>query len=113
LPSRFDTGYVAPVPSDEEHLDDWAGEPDPRVDDWADDSDPGDDKELKGLAADIGTIMAGRTVVPAAIMWWRTRRERRAEQEDEFSTRTERARRSRWFEIRVLRGPAVRLIGTW
>jgi hypothetical protein len=92
LPSRCKTGYVAPMPSDE--LDDWAGEPDPRGDDWADDSDPDDDKELKELAADIGTILAGRTVAPAAIMRWRTRRERRAEKEDASSERTEWARRS-------------------
>jgi hypothetical protein len=69
------------------------------VDDWADDSDPDDDEELKELTADIGTILAGRTVVPAAIMWWRTRRERRASKEAGSSTTTERAHRSRWFEI--------------
>lgn len=99
LPGGGETGYVAPVPSDDEHLDDHAREPDPRVDRWADYSDPDDDQELKELTADIGTILAGRTVVPAAIMWWRARRERRAEKEAASSATSVRARRSRWFEI--------------
>jgi len=50
-------------------------------DDCADYSAPGDDEELEALTAEIVTILAGVTVVPAAIMWWRTRRARRAEKD--------------------------------
>jgi hypothetical protein len=95
---RGQTRACQPEDPEQYYLDDWVGEPDPRVDDWNDDSNTDDDKELDELAADIGTILAGRTVVPAVIMWWRTRRERRAEKEGACST-TEQAGRSRWFEI--------------
>jgi hypothetical protein len=46
-------------------------------DDWAN-PDPSDDDELKELVADIGSVLAAATAVPAAIAWWRTRRERRS-----------------------------------
>jgi len=70
---------------------------DPRVRDWADDDpDPRADDEL---TADIGSILAGVTVVPAAIGWWRMRRERRAEQDTTPSGTTERVRQPRWFEL--------------
>ena len=65
---------------------------------WADHPEP-DDEELEALTADIATILAGRTVMPAGIMWWRTRRERRAEKEAAYSRATERTRPPRWFEI--------------
>jgi hypothetical protein len=58
-----------------------------------------DDEEIEALTADIGSILAGRTVLPAAIMWWRTRRSRRAEKQARSSATTERPRRPRWFEI--------------
>jgi hypothetical protein len=80
------------MPIDHDHVDD-----DLRVDDWADDDpDPRADEEL---TADIGSILAGVTVVPAAIGWWRTRRERRAEQQATPSGTTERVRPPRWFEL--------------
>jgi hypothetical protein len=65
----------------------------------ADYSDAGADAELEALTADIGTILAGRTAVPAAIMWWRTRHERRAEKEAPSASAAEPSRRPRWFEI--------------
>jgi hypothetical protein len=49
------------------------------LEDRDDYADPSDDRELDELTADIASILAGRTVAPAAIMWWRTRRERRAD----------------------------------
>ena len=67
--------------------------------DSADYSDASDDEELQALTADIGTILAGRTVVPAGIMWWLTRRSRRAEKEATSASAAERIRRPRWFEI--------------
>ncbi len=74
-----------------------ADDPDPRVDDWVgDDPGPRDDEEL---TADIGSILAGVTVVPAAIGWWRLRRERRAEKQATSSGTTERIRPPRWFEL--------------
>jgi hypothetical protein len=84
------TGYVIGMPTD--HDD--AGAPGPRVDDWDDEPDPGSDEELTG---DIGSILAGVTVVPAAIGWWRMRRGRRADQQATAST--ERIRPPRWFEL--------------
>jgi hypothetical protein len=82
------------MPTDYEDVDDGPG---PRVDDWSDDDlDPRADEDL---TADIGSILAGVTVVPAAIGWWRTRRERRTEQQAASSTSTERVRRPRWFEL--------------
>jgi hypothetical protein len=70
---------------------------DPAVDDWADDGpDPSADEEL---TADIGSILAGVTVVPAAIGWWRMRRERRAGQQAMSSGTTEQIRPPRWFEL--------------
>jgi hypothetical protein len=66
------------------------------LDDGADYSEPGDDREAEALAADIASIIAGRTVVPAAVMWWRTRCERRAEKDARASEGT---RPPRWFEI--------------
>jgi hypothetical protein len=68
--------------------------PDPRVDDWDDDADPRADEELTG---DIGSILAGVTVVPAAIRWWRMRRGRRGDQQATAST--EQTRPPRWFEL--------------
>jgi hypothetical protein len=62
--------YFVRMPREDHDLDD--------RDDYA---DPSDDQELDELTADIASILAGRTVAPAAIMWWRTRRERRAEKE--------------------------------
>jgi hypothetical protein len=70
---------------------------DHRIDDWADDDpDPRADEEL---TADIGSILAGVTVVPAAIGWWRMRRERRAGQQAMSSATTEQIRPPRWFEL--------------
>jgi hypothetical protein len=67
------------------------------VDDWAgDDAGLRDDEEL---TADIGSILAGVTVVPAAIGWWRMRRERRAAKEATSSGTTGRTRPPRWFEL--------------
>ncbi|MGO8956617.1 MAG: hypothetical protein ACLQFR_04485 [Streptosporangiaceae bacterium] len=66
------------------------------LDDGADYSEPGDDEEAEALTADIASIIAGRTVVPAAVAWWRTRRERRAERDPGPSEGT---RPPRWFEI--------------
>jgi hypothetical protein len=80
------------MPIDHEEVDD-----DPRVDDWADDEpDPRVDEEL---TADIGSILAGVTVVPAAIGWWRMRRELRAERQATPQGTTERIRPPRWFEL--------------
>lgn len=77
--------------------DDHPDIPDPRVDDWADDDpDPRADEEL---TADIGSILAGVTVVPAAIGWWRTRRGRRAERQVTPAGTAERIRSPRWFEL--------------
>jgi hypothetical protein len=88
------TRYVARMPTDHDEVDD---HPDPRLDDWADDDlDPRDDETL---TADIGSILAGVTAVPAAIRWWRMRAERRAEQQATDSGSTERVRRPRWFEL--------------
>jgi hypothetical protein len=70
-------------PADERYLARMASD-DVDLDDWADYSDPGHDDEdddEEERAAEIGTITAGRTVVPAAFAWWRTRRERRAEKQ--------------------------------
>jgi hypothetical protein len=80
------------MPIDHEAVDD-----DPHIDDWADDEpDPRADEEL---TADIGSILAGVTVVPHAIGWWRTRRERRAEQQATSSVAAEQIRPPRWFEL--------------
>jgi hypothetical protein len=69
----------------------------PRVDAWADgDPDPRADEEL---TADIVSILAGVTIVPAAIGWWRMRREWRAEQQATSSGATEQIRPPRWFEL--------------
>lgn len=78
LPSRYWTSYVARMPTDDDDLDDWADSADLGDDGSADYCDPGDDEELSELTGEIGSIMAGRTVVPAAIAWWRMRRGRRA-----------------------------------
>jgi hypothetical protein len=64
--------------------------------DWA---EPVNDDEAEALTADMATILAGRTVVPAAIMWWRTRRERRAGMESTPSRTNERTRPPRWYEL--------------
>ena len=91
---RFGTGYVARMSTHHDGVND---DPDPRVDDWADDDvDPHDDEDL---TADIGSILAGVTVVPAAIGWWRMRRERRADQQATSPSSAERIRRPRWFEL--------------
>jgi hypothetical protein len=80
------------MPTDHEDVDD-----DLRLDDWADDDpDPCADEEL---TADIGSILAGVTVVPAAIGWWRMRRELRAERQATPQGTTERIRPPRWFEL--------------
>jgi hypothetical protein len=68
-----------------------------RADDWADDDPARRDEEE--LTADIGSIVAGVTVVPAAIGWWRLRRERRGEKDAPSAGTTDRARRPRWFEL--------------
>ncbi len=81
------------MPTDHGDVD---NDPDARVDDWADD-DP-DPRADEDLTADIGSILAGVTVVPVAIGWWRMRRERRAEQQATSSTTPER-RAPRWFEL--------------
>jgi hypothetical protein len=54
--------------------------------------EPVNDDEAEALTADIATILAGRTVVPAAVMWWRTRRELRAGMEATPSRTNERTR---------------------
>jgi hypothetical protein len=87
-------GYVARMPPDEDYVD--ARRPDPLADEWDDDADPSADEELTG---DIGSILAGVTVVPAAIRWWRMRGERRAEQQATPSSPAKRIRRPRWFEL--------------
>jgi hypothetical protein len=66
------------------------------LDDGADYSETGDDEEAEALTADIASIIAGRTVAPAAVAWWRTRRERRAQRDAGPSEGT---RPPRWFEI--------------
>jgi hypothetical protein len=82
------------MPTDHDQVDD---DLEGRADDWADeDPDPSADEEL---TADIGSILAGVTVVPAAIRWWRMRRERRAEQQATSTETTERIRPPRWFEL--------------
>lgn len=82
------------MPTDYEDVDDGL---DSRVDEWADDDlDPRADEDL---TADIGSILAGVTVVPAAIGWWRMRRERRAGQHAASTEPTERPRPPRWFEL--------------
>jgi hypothetical protein len=66
------------------------------VDEWADDGpEPGEDEEVAALTGDITAIVAGRTVVPAGIMWWRTPRERRAQQ----NAASSKPPKTRWFEI--------------
>jgi hypothetical protein len=82
------------MPADGDDVD---NAPDPPVDDWADDDpDPRADEEL---TADIGSILAGVTVLPTAIGWWRTRRGRRAERHATSAATTERIRPPRWFEL--------------
>jgi hypothetical protein len=51
------------------------------LDDEADYADPVRDHEQDELTADIASILAGETVAPAAIMWWRSRHERRADKD--------------------------------
>jgi hypothetical protein len=78
MPTGHDDGHDEPGPCADDY-------PDPRAD--------------EDLTADIGSILAGVTVVPAAIGWWRMRRERRAEQQATSSRSTERIRPPRWFEL--------------
>ena len=75
--------------------DDAVDDPAPGVDDSAHDQAQANEE----LTADIGSILAGVTVLPAAIGWWRMRRERRAEQQTTSSATTERVRPPRWFEL--------------
>jgi hypothetical protein len=61
--------------------------------------DNSDLREDEELTADIGSILARATVVPAAIGWWRMRRELRAERQATPQGTTERIRPLRWFEL--------------
>jgi hypothetical protein len=78
--------------TDREDVDDHS---DPGADDWSDDESAS--RADEDLTADIGSILAGVTVVPAAIGWWRMRRGRRADQQATASA--EQTRPPRWFEL--------------